>query len=70
MLEREGLQNYVTAEVIEKEIAEANDLSPRAVDDASRKLSSQGGAQIDGGSVFSSAEDIFCDTDSEHMSAL
>lgn len=68
-LEREGLQNYVTAEVIEKEIAEANDLSPRAVDAASRKLS-QEGPLVQPGSVYSSAEDIFCDTDSEHMSAL
>lgn len=59
----------MTAEVIEREIADANDITPAAVDAASRKLSHTGPSQ-EPESLFSSAEDIFCDTDSEHMSAL
>lgn len=63
-LEKEGLQKYVLPEVLEKEIAEANDLSAAAMAAAARKLAQD---QL---SVYSSAEDVFCDTDSEHMSAL
>lgn len=64
MLEKEGLGKYVDPKVIEKEIAEANDISPAAMNVAASRLA-QGQA-----SIYSSAEDIFCDTDSEHMSAL
>lgn len=57
----------MTAEVVEKEIAEANDLSVDAMDAAARKLASSDrrGGSYPGGRGDDDS-DVFCDTDSEH----
>ena len=54
--------------MLEREIADAHDISPSAVEASAVRGNrlSAGGRQA----TYSSDEDVFCDTDSEHMSAL
>ncbi|XP_067934639.1 muscle calcium channel subunit alpha-1-like isoform X2 [Watersipora subatra] len=66
-LEKEGIQKYVSPEVLEREIADAQGSgidTAAVVHHSQRVLSGPRHAN------FSSEEDVFCDTDSEHMSSL